>query len=296
MKKSRNGFLDPKGRRDHIAPRVYLRGFIHPDRDQKDGGLEVFDLSTYHWGEPRSADELCVEIGFYDYSVDFADETADDAFEELEGGLAEIRRKLRSDRFLGWKRYRSFLVRFAHMLVVRSKLFREGVIRTSQRQEWLRVLEVSGNTIRFEPFDPKKEPDADLTAKNLSITAMRTEIQKGAGEWEKWRWGLFTAPHVLCPFISSDAPVVMDGPVADGTKAFAAGTFRVVVPFGWDFALVGSPTVVLPEGPQQLTVEEMDELRVVTASGAGQMLISPARLPDMRWFGRVRPAVPLMPS
>lgn len=295
MKKNRNVVLDPKGRADHIVPQVYLRGFIHPERDQKNGRLEVFELSNYVWGAPRSPDKLCTEIGFYDYSVDRAEETADEAFQELEGGLAEIRRKLRAEGFQGWTKHRSFLVRFAHMLVVRSKLFREGIIAVSQRKVWLRVLEVTGNTIHYEPFDPSKEPDANAKARNLAITEMRTAIQKLAAEWTTWKWGLCTAPHVQCPFITSDAPVVMDGPDPNGMQAYSEGRFRVVIPFGWDFALVGSPEPNFPEGPRELSIFEMDELRIITTSGATEVLISPVRLFDMRWFGRVKPAVPLMP-
>jgi hypothetical protein len=288
-------FLDPKNRVDHIVPQVYMRGFIHPLRDQKHGRLEVFELSNRFWGEPRSADRLCSEIGFYDYSVDVAEETADDAFRELEGGLAEIRRKLRVDGFRGWTKDLDFLMRFSYMLVVRSKLFREGIVARSQKQIWLRVLDVIGRTIRYEPFDPRTEPEAQAKAKNLSITEMRTEIKKFANEWAGWNWGLYTSPDVLCPFITSEAPVVMDGLLPDGMRAYAEGKFRLVIPFGWDFALVGSPILRFSESPLELSIKEMDELRTVTTSGASEVLISPIRLLDMSWFGLATPAVPLMP-
>jgi hypothetical protein len=295
MKRDKYGLLDPKGRQDHIVPRVYLRGFLHPNRDKENRRLEVFDLPTRLWALPRTPDELCTESGFYDYSVEKADETADKAFEELENGLAEVRTKLRSEGFQNWMRHREFLVGFAHMLVVRSRMFRDGIVSAAQRQVWLRVLEVSGNKIRYEPFDPAREPDAGAMAKNLSITKMREEIHNLARDFSLWQWSLVTTPFVESPFITSDAPVVMDGPIRDGLRAVSDGSFRVVVPFGWDFAMVGSPRRTLAEGPVEQTVTEMDEWRIITTSGATEYLISPNRLLDMRWFGRVTPAVPLMP-
>ena len=94
-----DGFLDSKNRRDHIVPQVYLRGFIHPQRDQKQGPLEVFHLASNTWGLPQTPDDLCIEVGFYDYSVDRAETTADDAFRELEAGFFAVRGRLRRDRF-----------------------------------------------------------------------------------------------------------------------------------------------------------------------------------------------------
>jgi hypothetical protein len=288
-------FLDPKNRRDHIVPRVFLRGFIHSGRDTKDGPLEVFHLSSNTWGAPQTPDELCAEVGFYDYSVERADTAADDVFKDLEDNFAIVRERLRRVAFSDWKRDRDFLLRFGKMLVVRSKMFREGVIAAAAKQSAFRVLEVDGNKMRVEPMRLGTEPNADKLLKNRSITEMRTAIEEGAAEWAEWDWGLRRAPSVDCPFITSDHPPVMSGDGPDGLRAYATGQFRIVIPLGWDFALVGGPKLGEVEGPVYLSPSEMDEHRIIAASGALDILISPIKLLDMTWFGRVRRAVPITP-
>lgn len=221
-----DGFLDSKNRRDHIVPQVYLRGFIHPQRDQKQGPLEVFHLASNTWGLPQTPDDLCIEVGFYDYSVDRAETTADDAFRELEEGFFAVRERLRRDRFTDWTRERRFLIKFGVMLAVRSKRFREGLIASVSRQPAFRVVERDGTKLRVEPFELGTEPDAPSLLKNRSITDMRSAIEEGAAEWNGWTWGLRLAPSVDCPFVTSDHPPVMSGEESDRDRAYRNQGFR----------------------------------------------------------------------
>lgn len=288
-KQDADGFLDPKNRRDHIVPQVYLRGFIHPRRDQKRGPLEVFRLASNTWGLPQTPDELCTEVGFYDYSVEKAETTADDAFRELEEGLFTVRDRLRRDNFQAWTKEREFLIKFALMLAVRSRMFREGLIASASRETAFRILGIDGRKFHVEPFELGAEPEAPKLLKNRSITDMRTAIERDAKEWNGWRWGLRLAPSVDCPFVTSDHPPVMRGEDPDRDLAYRAQNFSIVVPFGWDFALVGGPAFSQTEGPVYLPPDEMDDLRIVSTSGARETLISPIILLDMTWFGRVKP-------
>lgn len=275
--------FDRRGRQDHIVPRGYLRGFIHPERNQKDGPLEVFDLEKRAWADPRTPDELCKETGFYDYS-EKAEVTADDAFEELENGLHDVRKKLRDSRFVGWTKHRDFLLRFGKMLAVRSKLFRERVIANQVQQPALRNLGANGTEVRVETFDLRNEPESHL--KNFSITKMREEIDKGAEEWARWNWSLRVAPNVECPLVTADhpAPASVAYP-NDPERARREGLFAIMIPFGWDFAIIGGPSFGDPEGPLDLSVEDVDRLRRLMCDPDVKVLISPHQLADMRWAG-----------
>lgn len=281
-------YFDPKGREDHITPRGYLRGFVHPDRNERDGPLEVFDLETRVWGDPRTPDELCKETGFYDYSVDKAEVTADDAFRELEDGIHDVRRKLRDAGFVGWTKHRDFLLRFGKMLAVRSKLFRERVIANQVQQPALRVLDVNGMNLRVETFDLRNEPGAESLLKNLSITKMREEIKKRAEEWDQWNWSLGVAPSVECPLVTADHPAAMIGADADADRAYREGRFVIVIPFGWDFVIVGGPTFEGPEGPLELSAEQVEETRRVMCAPGVRLLFAPLKLPDMTWVDKER--------
>jgi hypothetical protein len=258
-------YFDSKGREDHLIPRVFLRGFIHPDRNPKDGPLEVFDIEHRAWSDRRTLDELCKGTAFYDYSLDKAPVTADDAFKELEDGLHDV-------------------LRFGKMLAVRSKLFRERVIVRQVQQPALRVLDANGTKIRVEPFDLRNEPGAETLLKNFSITKMREEIVKGAEEWERWNWSLRVAPNIGHPLVTADHPAPMSlAYPADPDRAYREGLFAILIPFGWDFALVGGPNFGDPEGPLGLSFGEVDRLRRLMCGPEVKVLISPIKIPDMRW-------------
>lgn len=273
----------PRGREDHIVPQTYLRGFIHPSRHGKRGPLEVFELSFNGWGASRSPKDLCAEIGFYDYSVD-APVTADDTFQSLEDGLREVRDRLRRDHFRDWHRHREFLLRFGLMLVVRSKQFRRAHEAAARRQPTARITEVLGpTTFRYEEIDWRSEPDADALLKNRAITDMRTELAKGAADWQAWGW---TLRHTNLPengLLTSDHPPVAFGSDPNAHRARDNGAFTLFIPFGWDFGLLGGPN--RPDTPATpLASTELDELRAVTRSGAESILIFAARPIHMRWF------------
>jgi hypothetical protein len=275
-------YFDPKGREDHLVPRGFLRGFTHPDRNAKDGPLEVFDLEKRVWVDPGTPDELCKETAFYDYSIDKAPVTADDAFKELEDGLHDVRKKLRESGFVGWTEHRDFLLRFGKMLAVRSKLFRERVIAKQVEQPGLRVLETDGTKVKIEPFDLRSEPGAEGLLKNFSITKMRGEIEKGAEEWSRWAWSLRTT-SIECPLVTADHPVVISGAYADAERAYSEGHFAIMIPFGWDFMIAGGPNWQDPEGPLPLSPEQVERCRRMMCAPGATLLIAPMKLPNMHW-------------
>jgi hypothetical protein len=281
-------FLDPKGRLDHLVPRVHLRGFIHRDRDQKEGPLEVFDLGARAWVGPKSPDALCAEIGFYDYSVDVAEVTADEAFRDLESELDGVRKKLRQAHFSGWTKHRDFLVRFGVMLSARTRLFRERVIAQKLSQPALRVLDVKGTTIKVEPVDWSKEAGIEHLRKNLSITEMRRGMEEDPKEWARWNWSLLVAPSLECPFLTADHPGAMDVAYPDDIdRTWREGKFLILIPFGWDFAIAGGPLFPEPEGPLTLSVDQMQRLRRLMCTPEVKLLIGPTQLPDMQWVDEV---------
>jgi hypothetical protein len=201
-----------------------LAGFT--DTGQSDGRLYAFNIERKNWFG-SSPGSVGAERGFYDYSENSKpDATADDAFFEFETSFPRIRRELVASNFSGWTKHLDFLVRYSQMLRARSPLFRDEVLKELGSTTLFKLGEVletrpspdkpgeSETVFRYSEFKPQgSERD---TLFKLSITKMREEIKKGAGEFTGWHWCLRLTTNMAAPFITADNAV---GLIGSGQKS-----------------------------------------------------------------------------
>jgi hypothetical protein len=238
-----------RNRLDHILPRGYLDGFTIPS---KEGRLWVFNIEERRWFESSPA-SVAAAHGFYDYSEGTnPDATADEAFAEFEHNFPTLRRKLVACNFVGWTKHRDFLVRYSQMLRARSNLFREEVLKEAHNATFLKVDEVLETRpsatrpgemefrVKYSHFEAQSKPHL---FKNLSITKMRSEIAKGAGEFAGWHWCLRFTADVTMPLITGDNAVSLIGfgPPSRKEAMKHPGTI-FVLPICWQACLMGSPS------------------------------------------------------
>jgi hypothetical protein len=182
-----------RDRRDHILPQGYLEGFTIPS---KPGRLWVHDIERRDWFE-SSPKAVAAERGYYDYSEGSKpDATADQAFAEFEIDFPPLVRDLVASGFADWTKHVDFLVRYSQMIRARSSLFRQETLQQANHSTFLQVEEVlevgpnpdrPGETLtRIRYSECERPPEAYL--KNMTITNMRSEIAKGAGEFAGWNW------------------------------------------------------------------------------------------------------------
>jgi len=239
-----------RNRLDHILPQGYLEGFTIPS---KQGRLWVFDVERGKWFE-SSPGSVAAERAFYDYSEGSeADATADRSFAEFETNFPPLRRELVASKFSGWTKHCDFLVRYSQMLRARSPLFRQEVLKEAHQTIFLKVEQVlptrpnpdkPGETecqIKYSDFGMQSNLHRDALFKNLSITKMRTEIQKGAGEFAGWHWCLRFTEDVTKPVITGDNAVALIGfGHSSREEAMKDQDTLFVFPLCWQACLIGS--------------------------------------------------------
>jgi hypothetical protein len=266
-----------RARRDHVKPEGYLWGFVteKPDHEQKP--LWACYVSpppiqtnrpTLRW-IPQSPSEVSVQIGWYDYSPDSTPaETADQAFAKLERKITPVRDAIRKERYRTWRRHLPFLLRYGHMLQVRSELYREDVVGSS-------------------PGVPHP--------KNYSITRMREELKKGPSEmWTTFQWTLRFSRDPGDPFITGDSAPVISGDVADPNLLLTGVRTRCLYPLGWDMALLGR-LEPWPRDIDECEPSELDFYRRRVSEMARRYLVSPRDLSG-RLDVRIRRLDPLRPN
>jgi hypothetical protein len=226
-----------------------LEGFTIPS---KEGRLWVFDIERRNWFE-SSPGNVAAERAFYDYSESSEpDATADQAFREFETSFPPLRRELVASKFSGWTRHREFLVRYSQMLRARSNLFRQEVLKEANNATFLKVEEVlqtrpnpdkPGETeiqIRYSDFDMQNNAHRAAFFKNMSITKMRMEIGKGAGEFAGWHWGLRFTGDVTKPVITGDNAVALVGfGHSSREEAVKDQDTLFIFPICWQACLIG---------------------------------------------------------
>jgi hypothetical protein len=289
--------LPPKGRRDHIVPQGFLRGFLAPSQHPKLGRLQVYELPTGPWQE-RTTEEVCYKVGFYDYSdPTSADATADEAFHDLENKITPIREGIREAKYLNWERHRDDLVAFFQMLRARSVLFRAQVSAEQKSAgSYLQIKEwISGTTFRYEERKWADTPNFKDLLKNKSITDARSQIAKGSGDWAALSWTLGVT-DIGMPFVTSDVPVVMSGRGPDWKRELDQGTFWIGVPFGWDVCLIGTPAAIVGPSTRRLSRQELITVNGAPLSAAN-IVISAVRLPWLQHrLKMINRAVPMAPT
>ena len=234
--------VTPRGRLDHRLPQSFLDGFLGQDATQ----LWIYDRERKRWFEAISG-QVAAERGFYDYSLgSVPDQTADDAFQELESKFPTVRTELILTNSSGWETHREFLFTYAQMLRARTELFRQQVLEEARTQPMLRIAEVlppdpvTGHTrLRYEELTETDE-DREVLYRNRSITTMRAEIAQGAAHFRKLHWCLRLAPDPADPVITSDCPVIAQGRASAETMFDDPNTL-VFFPLCRQACLVGSP-------------------------------------------------------
>ena len=249
-----------RARRDHIKPEGYLWGFVadRPDHEQKPLWTCYISPPPIQTNRPilkwipQSPSEVSVQIGWYDYTPGSTpDETADQAFAELERGVTLVRDAIRKERYRTWRRHLPFLLRYGHMLQVRSELYREDVVNSS-------------------PGVPYP--------KNYSITRMRDELKRGPSEmWSSFQWALRFCRDPGDPFITSDSAPVISGEVDDPNLVLTDVHTRCLCPFGWDMALLGR-FEPWPRDIEECEPSELDVHRRRVSEMARRYLVSPRDL------------------
>jgi hypothetical protein len=238
-----------RNRLDHILPRSYLDGFADP---LKQGQLSVFDLRGRRWFEASTA-KVGAERGYYDYSPgSMPDQTADEAFSGLESKFPVVRKELIANRFAAWGTQREFLLEYAQMLRVRSRLFRAQATSRAHQSIVAVVEEVvreedparpgSFRTgLKIRPYVPEDEAQHDRRLRNLTITQMRMEMAKGGGLFSNLHWCLRITEDSKHPVITADQPVIVLGsaPALDEGVLRDPGTW-VVFPVCREACLIGN--------------------------------------------------------
>ena len=246
---------DAKGRRDHYVPQAYLRGFIHPQRQDHPRPLWVLDVNRRKWDE-KSPSQIGWERGFYDYAPGSnPDATAEDAFRRLENDFPRIRDRLRTNGHQSWTEHQDMLVDFAVMMAARSPIFR------TQAVSQVRSSLAAGST-------------SDVLAKHFSITSMRTEMRRRSQEWNKYHWVLSCTKDPEHPFIASDQVVGMWGNALTSVDALQQNDFWMWCPLSWDMCLIASSQPLDAEPTVALLPEHIAELQTLTRQQATRFVVA----------------------
>ena len=231
-----------RDRLDHLLPQGYLRGFA----DQTAAGqLFVYDIRNHRWFKTGTAHVAAIR-GFYDYSRNTdSDKTADHAFSELENRFPNIVRELVGNGFSSWQCHLNFLLGYAQMLRARTELFREQDLAHARQATLLRVNEVlhdpiSDRTgIRYEPLS-ETAAERETLLRDMNITKMRGEIEKGAALFSKMYWCLRVTGDRSDPVITGDNPISVEGQASSLSAALNDPSTLVFFPVCWQACLVGS--------------------------------------------------------
>jgi uncharacterized protein DUF4238 len=284
--------LKPKTRNryDHVVPRSYLSGFIHPSRAATPKKLWVFDVRESRWME-RSPKEIGGEVGFYDYSFGSKpDQTADEVFASLERQFPLVRATILETGFAAWRQHLDFLLEYFQMLRARSFLFRKELTAQAERSKFFELTEFvrkerNPNDPAGSGFDVWKTTEVAFAdprekqrlLKNKAITDMRGEIEKGSDWFQSFHWALRYTNDPNDSVITSDNCLVVTGDVADRESSLTHPGTLVFLALSWQACLIGSP--------QQFNMEtdafhpaDLIQMRSIFAANAERFIISPCKL------------------
>lgn len=233
-----------RGRRDHLLPQGYLKGFTDPTNPTQ---LSVYDIQRQRWFETGTERVACIR-GFYDYAHDCEpDQTADQAFREFEVKFPNVRNELASTKFSNWRSHLEFLLAYAQMLRARSELFREEELVEIRKRKMFRVKEVfndlvTGKTsITYEDLT-EDQSGREALFRNMTITNMRAEIAKRAALFSELHWCLRFTNDVSNPVITSDNPIYCVGQAQTIEAALKDERTFLFFPLSWQACLIGIPT------------------------------------------------------
>ena len=269
-----------KGRRDHFLPQSYLRGFIDPARESVPEPLWRLDIRHQTW-RMRAPKAVAWKEGFYDLAGDDPAleevESADEVFADLENEFDGMRSWLLKREFRNWHKHLGFLLRYMHMICVRSPLYFEQKKEQGKtlRAAVIRHIDPGGANLTAGEFAPLSEPQI----KNWTLSNMRQDIRKN-GDWLRiFTWAIRYCDSVDNPFVVSDQPLVIEGSgdVEDAAKDPAS---LLMFPLCWQACLFGS-LVRFDKGTDKLGLQDMITMRKKYRSFASDFLLSPTKLEDI---------------
>jgi hypothetical protein len=278
-----------KGRRDHYLPQSYLRGFIDPARESLPQPLWHLDVCYQNW-RMKTTKEVGYITGLYDYAGDDPEletvESADDAFRELENEFDGVRSWLIRRGFRNWHKELGFLLRYMQMIRARSPLFLQQKEAEGQSLQALVIKEVHPDRKTLTVNDPA--PLSPPQINNWTITNMREEIRKGAAWMGEFNWALRYCESVEEPFVTSEAPLVIEGPAADISAAIDHPESLIVFPICWQACLFGS-RLRFDKGTEKFGLADMRTIRRKYRHFAQVFLLSPTKLDDITESAESRP-------
>jgi hypothetical protein len=171
----------------------------------------------------RSTKQIGHETGFYDYAGTAPEldslHSADDAFMELENDSPRIRMKLVSKHFRNWHKHLGFLLQYMQMIRARSPLFfKQKEDEGKALQTWtVKEVHPDNRTVALTSMQPAPPPAPFI--KNRTITQMREEIQKGESWLWDFNWAVRYCDSVAEPFVTSEAPFVVESPANEIAQA-----------------------------------------------------------------------------
>jgi hypothetical protein len=207
-------------------------------------------------------------------------ESADEAFLELENEFQSIRSWLINRRFRNWHKKLGFLLRYMQMIRVRSPLFfQQKEIEGSALDTWvIDKVHDDGKTLTLRSMEPIPPPAAFI--KNQAIRHMQEEIQNnGAWMWD-FNWALRYCESVDEPFVTSEAPLVVEGSAADIETAIKHPDSLLIFPLCWQACLFGS-LCRFDKGTDKFGLEDMRIFRSKYRRFAEVFLLSPTKLDDI---------------
>lgn len=109
---------------------------------------------------------------------------------------------------------------------------------------------------------------------------MHGEIQKGGAWMEDFNWALRYCESVAAPFVTNEAPLLIEGPSANVEEAIKHPDSILYFPLCWQACLFGSLRR-FDKGTDKLGPEDMQTFRKKYKYTAQTVLISPAKLDDL---------------
>jgi hypothetical protein len=166
------------------------------------------------------------------------------------------------------------------MIRARSPLFFEQKETEGKAIQTWTVQEAhpDGKTLTLTSMESAPPPAAFI--KNRTITQMREEIQKGASWLWDFNWALRYCESVAEPFVTSETPLVVEGPVTDIAEAIRHPETLFYFPLCWQACLFGS-LKRFDLGTSKLGREDMKTFRTKYRGFAKIFLLSPTKLDDI---------------
>jgi Protein of unknown function (DUF4238) len=242
------------GRNDHFLPQGYLRGFIHPDRQNMPQPLWGYDVCRKIW-RPRSTAQVGYQVGMYDaISQDEQRFVADDLFKNLENKYPKLIRELSETNFITWRHHFAFLMNFMQMICSRSPLF-------------------------------FKHAESVALGKNEALSLMHVEMLMGPRQLRDFDWALRWVDDPNDPCIATEQPFAMEHPTnLDGTAPTSAEAFLhsdktwLYFPLCWNAVLFGSRAKITDPATDKFDLRDLHRVRRTYFTKAKDFVVSPLRL------------------